>query len=652
MNYIKSSLFLVFFLIYVYCIGFAICDNDSHESKKIIIGYVVHSAFAGFIGVIVQLLNLPWKLYMICHLLMIVAIFVICILKIRVKSSLNVFQILKKHMLNMWFVYVLASIMITLSAFNIQLQLLNNHLDDGLYLMRIAQLPYLNHPFATTYATGFPSNGITSIGALSYAFNVFDLEASVYNYILGTVTTVFVRFGMNWLNYYLFVTSFLWLISELLKRTKISENNYQYMTVFIILLCFYPEWLTYVYNLPDDWQISTAMWYGSSIVRCMGIFLYFNILINEKNIKKLIMYWIATTLALMTKSSIALPLVFVGFIVYIGYFIFLKNSKLLKYYIFIYMLICVTCCFTFGVPSKLWKFGSEALFTVEGIKTLVVHNLTLLSLNNKYPVVILSVIILIIFIIQTRQKTIKKWSIIMAITSCLLIIPVVNYPVIVLSLYSFVIRRMFTMTIYTLILTSSAYLLLIMYGFLKRKNYQLILSMCVCLSIVIGATFFYKNNGYSIRNSFNYLKNNAKLMPTDTLELSKKLDVISNNKDEELYVLAPDVIFYPEGMHALSVVLRINAPSIKVVSALPRYGANDKKYSQYSESEQICYRDFSTNPNTNEEENVENLLHKYNEINCLVTTYELQDNVITILNLKFNSVVKNSLNYYIYTVNN
>lgn len=651
MDYIKSIIFLISFLIYVYNIGCVICGEKSHDAKKLIVGYITHSAFIGIVGIIVQLFKLSWITFMICHLAIIIVLLLISVIRIINNDKVNIKNLIKAHFKNMWFIYVLACIMLVFSLFNVNLQLLNNHLDDGLYLLRIAQLPYLDAPFATNVSSGFAANSSASISSFSYVFNVFDLEASVYNYLFNLEASVFARFALNWLNYFLFATSMLWLVAEIMKNTKISKINYQYMTVVILLLCYYPQWLNYVYSLPDDWQINTAMWYGSSVVRCMGIFFYLNILLSEKDIKRLVLYYILTSITLFTKSSIALPLIVVSFLIYLGYFIYIEHRKYFKYYILLYVAICLICCAIIGIPSFSWQIESDAILTKEGIRSLYIQGMSLILTNIKFPILICSLLVIIVSFFQKENELIKKWSILFVSIFILLIVPIFNYPVIVCSMYSHVIRRMFTLSIYTMILTASIYVIAFLYRYIRKKHLQACLSLGICLCLVSAALLNYKISGYSVKGTISYISQNSKLMPTDTIELSNSLNSISKNTDKEIYVLCPDVVFYPEGMHAVAVVLKMNAPDIKIVSALPRFRESDEKYDDFTEIEQLQYRDFSTNPDTKEIENVKVLLEKFNEINCLVTTYELDKKTNKELDITLSSVNQNSLSYYIYTIN-
>ena len=91
-----------------------------------------------------------------------------------------------------------------------------------------------------------------------------------------------------------------------------------------------------LYQLQDGWQNATAMYYGSSIVRSMGLVMLLTPFIGKEKIKFKDCFWFGiTSLVLMSKSSIALPLIFVSAIC-ICFIIFINQKKM---WIFLFALI-------------------------------------------------------------------------------------------------------------------------------------------------------------------------------------------------------------------------------------------------------------------------------------------------------------------------
>lgn len=662
LDYAKSLIFIVISIIYFSVIGNAVCKKEDFFPKKIIIAYVIHSAIIGILGTVVQIVNIPWKFFMILQMLVICILFFWCIYILNkrdrlIKNKNHLIKIAVVHFSENWFIYIITFIMLGLSLANINLQLLNNHLDDGLYLLRIAQLPYVDNPYDMIFASGFEYSRFSSLSTFSYVFNVFDLEASVYNYLLGTNATIFARFALNWLNYYIFVQSFYWFICVITKdKTQIKRKYLQYFISPIVILCFYPEWLNHLFSVPDDWQISSAMWYGSSIVRCAGLFIMFIPLIENKINKKYFIYWILVSIALFTKSSIALPLIIFGLFLYLLFYFYSYKKKYVKFLIIAYILFMLVILYLVGIPSSDWSKYGEIIFTADGVRSISYHLLTLLYNNRTSILLYVALGAFIISFFKEKNKDMRKWNWIILICLSMIVIPIINYPFIVCSVYTHVARRMFTLLIYTLMLTGFTYLFTNVYILVKRNISKIILLSFAFLTIIsfVGIRYY---KMYGFRTSFNIIRENPYLMPQTTLDLSNELEEISKETNMELHVLAPDVVYlYGKRLHPLASVLRINALDTKIISAIPRFSAgNDMVYNSFDPNDQNKYRVYSlgTKAYDNKNENVEDaeieeILEKHSTINCLVSTNKKIEVITEKRGFKKISQIEGNINYYIY----
>lgn len=652
-DYIKSIIFIIIFLIYLDILGNALCKKESGYAKKVIIAYIVHSCLIGIIGVIVQILNIPWNIFMYSQVIIILILLMTSIYLLKRQNRLianfsELFLMIRKHFKNNWFIYFVTSMMLVFSLANVELQLLNNHLDDGLYLLKISQLPYLKNPYETVYATGFSFSRLSNLATFSYMFNVFDLEASVYNYILGTSTTIFVRFALNWINYYIFVMSFYWFIDVIIRKKNITkEANIQYLTSPILILCFYPEWLNNLYSVPDDWQINSAMWYGSSIVRCTGIFVMFIPLIEGKIEKRSFIYWLITSITLFTKSSIAVPLIIFGLYIYIIDYLYCNKRNLVKYLILLYILLVFGVMYLIGIPSNSWNNLRELPLSIEGIRNISNHMIFLVVSNKNSIMLFITIIAIILSFIKQTNTYILKWNKILLLMAALTIIPVLNYPFITCSIYTHVARRMFTLLIYTVMLTGFTYIFVFVYHNIKKGFYHYSISFIVILSILSSFVINYKQI-YDMKSTCEILNGNRYLIPQTTIELSNKIEEISKELEQELHVLAPDVVYVYNMLHPLSTMLRINAIDAKIISAIPRFGySNDKTYKDFDEEQLIKYRNFALGLENNVQD-IEKIIDNYNDINCLVSTVDIAQTLSNKNNFKLMGHINGIIDYYIY----
>lgn len=85
---------------------------------------------------------------------LVVGLYLYCDKAIQTKRSVE-----KSAFKEMWshyyIIYIVCAIVLIFSVLSAELIWLGNHQDDGYYLTKIMTLPYLDQPFATSYASGF-----------------------------------------------------------------------------------------------------------------------------------------------------------------------------------------------------------------------------------------------------------------------------------------------------------------------------------------------------------------------------------------------------------------------------------------------------------------------------------------------------------------
>lgn len=651
-EYIKNILFIISFLIYINIIGKAFCRENSTFSIKMIIGYLIHSSIIGIFGIACQFLKTAWMIFAILNILTIITLILVSlvILKKRNLICIDFKDSLVNHLKNNWFTYFVASLLILASLLYTELQLLNNHLDDGLYLLRIDQLPYLHDPFNTIVASGLKESRVFSLGSFSYAFNVFDLEASVYCFLLSTPATIFARFTLSWINYFIFIHCGLWLVQTVFKNSKfkISLHAQQYITNIFLLFGFYDSFIKDLISVSNDWTFNTGMWYGSSIVRCCSILMFFIPLMTREKItiKKYAPYFCLVSLTLMTKSSIAVPIIFLAAIIYIA--IYLKQFK--KIYVLIPILfLCLfslLMVYRYGIPDDSWF---EVVRDTNSKYFLVNYAVVMEILFSNLTSIIFWIAIVMIFIsiLIFRNTIINRWNQIMVFLFITIFCPIINFAFLRISIYNFVAARTATLYMYSLILTGYVYLIYFVYSFFKKHSmYALISSVCtMAILITFGIRY---NERYDINLGIEYLYENQYLYPQSVLNLSMKLDDINQNYPDSLYVLSPFFIDLYGYTHPLSTFIRIRAFDIISVSAVPRFGGGLGNISNFSTADQTIYANYLGDPETYGRA-FEDLLHRYPKINCIITINDQCSDDLEVQGFYIaDELFEDDINFYIY----
>ena len=108
--------------LYIFCCIFSYC-RDTYTIIKSILEYVFY-IFSNF--------ELKYSYF---------SVYRIYTKKIRLFNG-DLYDFVKKY----WFLFFLASILVLISTVKIGWYWMNNCLDDGYYLNRIATLPYIDHP--------------------------------------------------------------------------------------------------------------------------------------------------------------------------------------------------------------------------------------------------------------------------------------------------------------------------------------------------------------------------------------------------------------------------------------------------------------------------------------------------------------------------
>ena len=123
------------------------------------------------------------------------------------------------------------------------------------------------------------------------------------------------------------------------------------------------------------------------------------------------------------------------------------------------------------------------------------------------------------------------------------------------------------------------------------------------------------------------------------------------SKEKELLVLAPQVSIVNGKSHTLSVVLRLKAQNIKVISAIPRFNSGQiTGYENYSIELQDSFDEFSKKPNNQNINEVEKILNEF-EVNCVIVENKKCINYLENLHYMLTETISdidNGIEYYVF----
>lgn len=634
-DYLIGLLFLLVFILYCYLFGCAIKKEPGNIPKKIIIGYISYSFLTATFLIPIQLLNFAWvfSVYSICFIWCFTIIFIIYRFK---KNSIQLLNVSISNLVKKYYFLIFITIMLfIIFLFQVDLIWLNNHLDDGYYLVKVATLPYLKSPFLTDYSTGIIH---TSEGVNSYLFSSYELELSVYRFILQIDPVIFCRAIINILNYFLLTCTVYSVARDIF---YILEDKFdfkkcyiiQFTSIIILLFSF-----NYIFMrdsgfllVQDSWQFNSAMWYGSSIVRLMGMMWLLLPLFNiEKITIKEFVKIIIISFVLVSKSSIAVPIILIsGFSFLISFLLTYINKYCVISGVALLILLYVVGYF---LPNK------------ETTNNLL---LSILQQNEYSIILMVTIVIYICALIFMKNRKINRIIIFMIIIPLLMFLPELNDFFEMYSMYSFVAARVETNYIYTFIIIGTIFIFCFLYKlqsiYLYRRRIGIIfvlLSLLVMNFSILSTVY----SGSRVEQTIKIMVDNSGLIPQRTKLLSKFL----GTENRKLYTISPDWVNEQGYNHGVSVMLRLYAPNVISVSATGRYKPDDNSiYSTFAPTGQDVYNKFQSVPSDENFMQLSEVIDTYS-INCIVFQNECFEPYAASLKFDLKGTI---LGYYVYVKN-
>lgn len=623
-QYIVGTTLTIFLVSLFQLFGMCLTKNNKSYAYSFVIGYIVYSFFVAVVGIPIQILNLPWNIffyYMIILLLGIIGYIVFCLKREIIHLDKNViFDYLK----NNWFLYVGAFVCIVIGLTQVSNIWQNNMTDDGYYLNKIATLPYLENPFRTDYVTGLYSSKIDT-----YIFNTFELEASFYVYITGMYVSLYTRFFLAILNYFIMLTGINAFIIELKdKFLKFDEKYIQYIVVPVFV--FFVFCASIIVDSDSLWTMWSAAYYGSALVRVGATFIVLTPIINlEKLDWKSIILTFMCCVVMVSKSTVSVATLF---LMAIGYLISLTKRKNIILTIFLMVAVCALGYFFPNVEN--------------------VNNGALTWLFNSLISPFILVSILILLFISLSEKNYIKVCIISLISILLIIVPEVNDIFEVICNYDFVADR----TIYSLMMFIfiTAGVSLIIYLFEKMISQRYLILTNALLTLLIPIIIFSSNfSGFTFIGALKTYSRNIYLMPNNTIALGEALEKQYQQTSEDIILLMPAGFTVNNYGHYPAAIIRSYSPhTISLVGGIrikKEYTNADSIYNGFSLDDLNTYVQFLLDPN---EETVNGIVEIKNRFpfNYLVilNASEIHDVYLENIGFRKVDVIKDDLQNYSY----
>lgn len=629
MEYITGIVFLMCYIAFFYFLGGAITKQEKSYPYQFLVGYLVYSFFVAIGGMPIMQFNLPFGFFVI-YLILVYLILIIFTIIAYIKNKQPLIRNGKEFILSQWFLYILPIILVVISLSYVAWLWLNNCTDDGYYISQLTTFPI---DFRTHPSTGYKM----ASGFNSYLINAYYAELAVYCKFLKIAPTLLCRVFFNYFHYFLFAICIYILVDNITKwlKVEISINALQWFALILLLFSFGHKFVStyHIFNTQDTWQFNTAMYYGSSTIRCFGMFLMVLPFIHKEEITfKDVLYVGGISVGMMSQSSIALPVII---IVSYGYLIvhFLFDKKDIKFIILGILLLIAFVGIGFILPNNQGTQG---------------HMIQVLK-SNLTSIILMPCLLVYILSFLTRNRNILKINTLFLFLFVAIAIDPVNNILEMTSIYSFVAWRFLTMFVYSFIILNFIYFTLFVYcKILKNKHIYKLLGSMTC--ILLAASLFVahvSNEGFV--HAMKIIMNNPKIQPNIVIELGKTLEKRYQETGKYNTVVIDEGAVIDAYEFSLAIMLRSESPHTISLSATGRYG-EDKvgEYSGFSYDDELLFYAFEGTPNdTTYEEFMDSISNV--DVNCIILHNQAAAPYLELSGYTFYDVVEDSQNsYYLY----
>jgi hypothetical protein len=607
-EYIVCLVFWLIFTILLHGLGKSLCKEKKSTSFYFVTGYLVYSFIVAVAGIIIQILNLPWNTFAYFMAAVWVAVLAVLVISRRKTGRISWKDVLREYIKDNWVMLTVCMFLCGMLFFYYNAFWYGNHLDDGYYITKVATMPYNATGFRTNYSVGILNKNIDS-----YVFNTWELEASFYVKMLNVKATLFLRLFQSTFNYFLFLNCLKLLAEQMFAKAgrKAGLKGAQFVTVIGTLFGGFYLYLmdTNLFFVRDMFHVNSAMFYGGTIVKLLSIvlLLVFLVDIDEIDMKTIITIAVVSVV-LISKSSIALPLIIIAAFAYLEVsllFNYKKRGRNIALLLsLVYVAVAIFIPGNNGAQSEVYQYVRLAV---------------------KSPVMIVCTAIFI-FSFFWKNKVIIRLNSVLLICMGLMVLPQINDIFEVFSVYVFVAGRAWGTWAYTYVMLNIIYLYMLLCYCLKNANITKMLYVVLGLVLIVtDLTGFNKYGGElftteqpveaDVKYNFRVFLGNPYFTPGSTIELGCVLEKLAKEKAEELRVVMPEGVSMNRTVHNLAVQVRTFAPDITVPSAINRYRV--EKGSELEGYSQEYYDKFAADPSYTTGDSLKRELEKY-QVNCVV----------------------------------
>lgn len=632
-NYFIGALILLILVPLYQLFGMSITKTNEKHTYSFVVGFFAYTAIAAVIGIIIQVLDIKWIVFLGAMIAMWLAIIGFIGWSIKEKRI-----VINKAFFISYFktevVLVLCAIVILFFSLQFPNYFWSNNLTDGgFYINRMANLPYIENALTTDVITGLPM-----ALRFSYAINTFEIEASVYIYLSGISATVFARFFLSLLNIYVFLNIYSLFCDIVFKKWKLKNKSIIFPCFGVcIYLLFCICGSTFIPNFYEGWRLRSAIYFGSTF--CMAIAPFaLAIPILDKSIKGLKeVIWIAVAcLVLISRSSVCLPVIVVFALVYFFYQILLLNKqwKIKAGLIAGYVAILSIVAFALS-KANLVPFSNDMFFDT-------------LNVPLSYFAFIVSAVGA--YFIDNKKISLFIWSLLGGIL-VLNLVPGLNGIIYLASQHDFVYQRMM-ITLFIFV-----YFLAFAFAFYFAIKYIKNNIARITLSIASLAICFYSTCNIlditprTIRNTFAIYKHNIELIPWTTTALGNELENYYEETGTTLYAMIPNGLILDGYGHIISSIVRYNSPHTISVSGTLRirdkYTYEGSPFNGFDLEDQGKVETLTNESDEASIEQAREVLDEY-PFNCIVLVGTAEDTSKTMEKLGFYPVGNVDNVYVIY----
>ena len=626
-SYFFGFIYVIFSIIIYQIIG-TIFTKSKLYSYRFTIGFIIHSFLVAILGMAIQVINLPWKIFfygMIFLFVFEILLIIYCIKQRKIEINMD---IIKEYIKSNWFLYIGMIMLTVFSLFHIAQLWSNNYTDDGHYISLMSSLPYTENAFRIDPVSGFKSGF-----SLERIINTFELEASFFIYLLKIPGTLYARVFLSMLNHFIGLNVINAFFSKLSNK---DEGIHQYFSTCAYFLIV--NNIAAILNTGAAWSIITAPYYGSSLVKVISPFvLILPILkINKLNIYNILIVFMSCVV-LVSKSSCAIPIIF---LMAVGYLI------------------------SYDFCGKKWFIFLIPLIAIIGI--LVGNNSYLenyiISIFYNYRMPIVLVIILSVICLKMIMKPLESKRIIIILVTSLLLtfVPYLNNVYEKLTIYDFVSERTWLSLWLFAILIGVYYMVEFLYDLLLKYANKIIkigALVAIVISCGAGSLLIGKNEygGIHIRTSVQTYKLNKYIVPQSTVDLSEQLNKYYNENKKILKVIIDPGIICNGYTHYTAAILRSFAPNIQsIVGALrinPEIKDKESEFNNFNLDDLAVFNSFEVNPTKKNLNELKKLNEEY-PFDCLiiVNANEIHNELLATIDYRLYGLVEDTQNKFTYGI--